>query len=238
MKPSLLILVLLSLLSSCAKDMTVLNKGIAGNNTQDLVKRIDRDVLAEHPDLVILMAGSNDMLNSRKFISYAAFCDNYQQLIGALKSRGIGVVLMSPPPVDTGYVFQRHDRRLFVQEPNARLDSLNRLIRQLATLNQVHYIDINGAFTNLGSPNRQPHSLIINQANMGIADGLHPTREGYQLIAGEVYRYLKQHKLLKRKQKILCFGDSITYGAFMAGKGTTLGDTYPAYLQRLLLPGR
>lgn len=236
MKQKLFILALLALLASCARSVAVLNKGIGGNNTHDLLNRIDQDVLAENPDLVILMAGSNDMLNSRKFVSYARFEQNYRHLIRQLQSRNIRVVLMSPPPVDTGYLFQRHDHSLFADAPNAKLDSVNRLIRQLAQSHQVHYIDIYQAFQEKNSPNRQPQSLIINEANLGIADGLHPTREGYQLIAAQVYAYLKANKLLKRKQKILRFGDSITFGAFMEGKGTTEGDTYPAYLKRLLLP--
>ncbi|MGV3503586.1 MAG: GDSL-type esterase/lipase family protein [Adhaeribacter sp.] len=236
MKHLILVLSLLGLLSSCAKNITVLNKGIGGNNSADLLRRLERDVLAESPDLVILMTGSNDMINSKKFISYAAFRDNYQSLIGRMKARGIQVLVMSPPPVDTGYVFQRHNRRLFELEPNAKLDSLNHLIRQLARENDVHYLDLHQAFKTQGTPNRSAQSLLVNQANLGIPDGLHPTREGYQLIAGEVYRYLKTHKLLKRNQKILCFGDSITYGAFMTGKGTTEGDTYPAMLRQMLLP--
>lgn len=236
MKNLILSLILLGLLSSCAKDITVLNKGIGGNNSNDLLKRLERDVLAESPDLVILMTGSNDMINSKKFISYATFRDNYQSLISRMKARGIEVVVMSPPPVDTGYVFQRHNRRLFQQEPNEKLDSLSQLIRQLAQENDVHFIDLHQAFKAQGTPTREARSLLVNQANMGIPDGLHPTREGYQLIAGQVYRYLKADKLLKRKQKILCFGDSITYGAFMTGKGTTEGDTYPALLRQLLLP--
>jgi lysophospholipase L1-like esterase len=73
---------------------------------------------------------------------------------------------------------------------------------------------------------------------MGIEDGLHPTRDGYRLIAQEVYRYLKQHQLLKKNRRIICFGDSITYGAFMDGKGTAEGDTYPAFLKNLLMPAR
>lgn len=236
MKNLVLALILMGLLASCAKNITVLNKGIGGNNSQDLLRRLERDVLAESPDLVILMTGSNDMINSRKFISYATFRENYQSLISRMKAQGIEVVVMSPPPVDTGYVFQRHNRALFQQEPNDKLDSLNHLIEELAKANGVHYLNLHQAFRERGTPNRSAQSLLVNQANMGIPDGLHPTREGYQLIAGEVYRYLKAHKLLKRKQKILCFGDSITYGAFMTGKGTTEGDTYPALLRQLLLP--
>lgn len=238
LKQAALFLLLLVLASSCHKKFTVLNKGIAGNSSQDLVKRLDRDVLAENPDLVILLVGSNDMINSKKFVSYPAFRANYERLLTKLQAQDIDVLVLSPPPVDTGYVFQRHDRKLFREAPNSKLDSLNRLIRQLAQGRQVHYLDLYGAFRQQGSPSRQVQSLLVNEANSGIADGLHPTRQGYQFMAAEIYRYLKQHQLLKHNRRIICFGDSITYGAFMDGKGTTEGDTYPAYLKKLLLPAR
>ena len=35
---------------------------------------------------------------------------------------------------------------------------------------------------------------------------------------------------IKGKTTIVCFGDSITWGAGVKGSGTTQGDTYPAYL--------
>ncbi|MNY53777.1 GDSL-like Lipase/Acylhydrolase [compost metagenome] len=85
-----------------------------------------------------------------------------------------------------------------------------------------------------GAPNREINSLILNQKNFGKEDGVHPTKQGYQLIAETVYGYLKKNRLLKRGKKIICFGDSITYGAYMSGEGTSNGDTYPAFLSRLI----
>ncbi|HEX2949579.1 MAG TPA: GDSL-type esterase/lipase family protein, partial [Armatimonadota bacterium] len=40
----------------------VLNAGVGGNNTRMLLERLDADVLAQHPDLVVLMVGTNDAL--------------------------------------------------------------------------------------------------------------------------------------------------------------------------------
>ena len=34
--------------------------------------------------------------------------------------------------------------------------------------------------------------------------------------------------------RIACFGDSITYGVYVAGEGTASGETYPAFLARKL----
>ena len=219
---------------SCTRHYTVLNKGVAGNNTYDLLKRLEPDVLSVKPDLVILMAGTNDMVNSHKLVSYTDFTSNFQKLIRALQAQGIRVVVMSPPPVDTGYVFQRHDRQLFPQEPNVKIDSLNKIVQQLATAHQLHFIDINQLFKRQGEPHRGAHSLIVNASNLGKEDGIHPTREGYQYMAAAIYRHLKQYGLLKKTKTLVCFGDSMTYGAFMQGAGTATGETYPAFLHQML----
>jgi len=44
----------------------VINSGIKGNTTTDILGRLKKDVLDKKPDLVILMVGTNDMLNSKK----------------------------------------------------------------------------------------------------------------------------------------------------------------------------
>ena len=44
----------------------VFNEGVAGNTSIDLEKRIETDVLNRGAHLVIVMVGTNDMLNSKK----------------------------------------------------------------------------------------------------------------------------------------------------------------------------
>lgn len=219
--------------SACAQQV-VLNKGIGGNSSGDLLRRIDKDVLAENPDLVIIMVGTNDMVNSKKMVSYEKYRANYQTMIQKLKAKKINIVLMSCPPVDTGYLFTRHDRNLYKFDPNSALDSAGKIVNQLSKENSLYFIDLNGLFKSMGSPGRDANSLIINQANFGKEDGIHPTKAGYEVIAAKIYTYLKENKLLKKGNRIICFGDSITYGSFMPGAGTSEGDTYPAVLKKLI----
>ncbi len=151
----LLILIAAGALNNAAvAQYQILNKGIAGNSTQNLLARIDKDVLAEQPDLVILMAGTNDMVNSRKMISYDELEKNYRDILEKLKAKQITVVTMSPPPVDTGYLFLRHDRKLYNEDPNQKLAVLNTLVKKLAKAQQAHFIDLHAVFTAAGSPNR------------------------------------------------------------------------------------
>ncbi|WP_336490784.1 SGNH/GDSL hydrolase family protein [Methylobacterium nigriterrae] len=76
-----------------ANAVTVLNRGIGGEHVDDMLKRIDRDVLAAGPDLVIWQTGSNDPLRG-------VALDHFRRATVAgvrrMQARGIDVVLMEP----------------------------------------------------------------------------------------------------------------------------------------------
>ena len=227
-------LILMTAAACSAVRDTVINAGVAGNSTSDLVNRVEKDVLSTHADIVIIMVGTNDMVNSKKLVTYADFSANYRKILQQVATTGAELLLMSPPPVDTASLFKRHDPNAFAELPNARLDSATSIISRLAAESGLHFIDINGIFERMNSPNADATSLIMNIKNSGRQDGVHPTREGYKRIAAEIYAVLKEKKLLKKNSRIICFGDSMTFGAFMEGAGTSDGDSYPAFLKRML----
>lgn len=230
----LLVCCLVACMACASRPYTVINKGIGGNSTADLLSRVEKDVVALRPDLVVMMAGTNDMVNSHKLVPYGQYAAQYRQLVQRIRQTGAKVVLMTSLPVDTGYLFQRHQRALYDTDPNRKIDSACAIVRDIAASAQVYCLDLHDIFVRRGEPNRTAASLIVNAANMDKEDGIHPTAAGYRLMAAELYAFLKKHRLLRRYRRILCFGDSITYGAFMDGAGTDSGDTYPAGLKRLL----
>ncbi|CAM3729139.1 GDSL-type esterase/lipase family protein [Pontibacter korlensis] len=232
LKYIVLLLFFASIPGPASSQHVILNKGVPGNNTRDLLQRVDQDVLAEQPDLVIMMVGTNDMVNSHKLVDYKEYKENCLSLIKKMKAQGADIVLLAPPPVDTGYVLGRHDRRLYSEDLNVKMEKAGAIIRTLAGENNLHFIDLNTLFKAAGSPNREEHSLLINEKNLGKPDGIHPTKEGYQLIAETIHAYLAKNDLLKGEKKIVCFGDSMTYGSYMTGAGTAQGDNFPGLLSR------
>lgn len=229
-------LVVFVLLLSCRSSYEVVNKGIAGNNSAQLLARVDRDVIEKDPDLVIIMIGTNDMINSRKFLSFDEYFQNLSEIISKIRAadKTTAILLANVLPVDEDYLFSRHKKELFPIAPNVKLDSLNQALKTFALKHNFFFVDVNKEFRNPTMEFKKYDSLLINALNGEVNDGVHPTREGYHLIATKLYNTLKEAKLLKRKMKIICFGDSITYGAFMSGQGTVAGDTYPAQLLNLL----
>jgi lysophospholipase L1-like esterase len=234
--------ILLSVLSFILFDNTgdgenhyVLNKGVPGNNVNNLQKRLERAVLSYQPSLVIIMIGTNDMVNPAKMLTYSTYSDKLNMLVRRIRESGADVLLLSVPYTDTGYLFDRYGRDRYVTGPNVKIDSANAIIRRTAMEQHCMYVDINRVFSSYNSPGREASSLIRNVKNTGVKDGVHPTPRGYHVIAESIFNFLKEEGI--SYNKIICFGDSITFGAFALGQGTNKGKTYPAVLRRLLAEG-
>ena len=71
--------------------ITVINRGVGGEEVGDMLKRFDTGVLAEHPDLVLWQLGTNSVIHDDK-LSDTSIHD------GLDKIRGIGAdaVLIDP----------------------------------------------------------------------------------------------------------------------------------------------
>jgi lysophospholipase L1-like esterase len=80
-------------LSVDTKRVSVLNRGVGGEDVDDMLARLERDVLREKPDLVIWQTGSNDPLRS---VPLARFIEETKAGIGKMRAAGLDVMLMEP----------------------------------------------------------------------------------------------------------------------------------------------
>jgi acyl-CoA thioesterase-1 len=76
-----------------ADRITVINRGIGGEAVDDMLGRLDRDVIAPRPDLVIWQTGSNDPLRG---VSLDYFRAATIAAVHRIREGGIDVVLMEP----------------------------------------------------------------------------------------------------------------------------------------------
>ncbi|WP_372771912.1 SGNH/GDSL hydrolase family protein [Mangrovibacterium sp.] len=212
----------------------VINAGIGGNNTVNLLARLDSDVLTKQPDLVILMVGTNDMLNSNKMITYSDYTENLTLIVEKIQATGAKVLLMCPPPVDSVYLFQRHERSLFAEAPNVKMDTVCQIVQRIAGQSGSFCINLFQEFNKMNLPRHNEDLFFRNPMNCGKPDGVHPTALGYRFIGELVFRYLKTNNLLSENLKIVCFGDSITFGSGAKGGGTVAGENYPSVLSALI----
>jgi len=69
----------------------ILNRGVSGNTTGDALARLERDVLAQEPRVVLVCLGGNDML--RRMPADQQF-DNLRTIVRRIQDKGALVVLI------------------------------------------------------------------------------------------------------------------------------------------------
>jgi acyl-CoA thioesterase I len=74
-------------------EFTVLNRGVNGEEITDMLARLDRAVIAEHPDLVLWQVGTNSVLRDRALPPHTG--ELHLGLL-RLKATGADVVLIDP----------------------------------------------------------------------------------------------------------------------------------------------
>jgi acyl-CoA thioesterase I len=73
--------------------VTVINRGVAGEEAPQMLARFARDVIAEKPDLVLWQVGSNAVLRGRDVVKIA---EVIREGVGRLKAIGADVILIDP----------------------------------------------------------------------------------------------------------------------------------------------
>ncbi len=74
-------------------DITVLNRGINGEETDEMMARFSADVLAEHPQLVLWQVGTNSVLRDRSLDAHSV---RLHEGIEELKAANVDLVLIDP----------------------------------------------------------------------------------------------------------------------------------------------
>ena len=210
----------------------VYNAGFPGDTTLELLKRFNRDVVSREPDLVVLLVGSNDMLYPGHMLEIDEYRKNLNALLDRIAAINAGCILMTAPAFLTELLLENYPgANNHPLAPEARLALLNQTICEVASERNIELVDLNKLITPV---DESAESLILNIANSNRRDGMHFTVEGNRVTAQAVFALIK--KYFAETRCIVCFGDSLTYGVYMKGKGSAALDaeTYPGQLAGLL----
>ncbi len=148
---------------------TILNRGISGNRTIDLVNRWTEDCIALKPDVVSILIGVNDTwrrYDSNDVTTTEQFTQNYRTILERVKNELDAKIVMIEPfvlPVSPDQNKWRED-----------LDPKIHSVRALAQEFGVTYLPMDGIFASAAC-----HTGLSFWAS----DGVHPTNAGHSLIA-------------------------------------------------------
>lgn len=151
--------------------------GIVGNDSGQMVDRFQSDVIDKHPDVVAILAGTNDVYPDWTLCGDGGnwdTCHNIAWMVQAAKLNGIRPVLATIPP----WGCADPKCQLAVTADNStsrftRINQLNSWIKSYAAQQGIPVVDY---WTALVAPDQQHYQVAMT------VDGVHPSPKGYALM--------------------------------------------------------
>jgi lysophospholipase L1-like esterase len=146
-----------------------------GHTVPDLLKRVDRDVIAQKPTIVVIQIGCNDA----RRIPKDQFKAGLEELIDKLQKADIQVVQCTLTSVG-----EKHDG---TNKDDAKLEEFAGVEREVARAKKVPLNDLRKAFVAYwkeNNPDNQPSGILTY-------DGNHFNQKGHDFVAGQMLRKFK-----------------------------------------------
>lgn len=145
----------------------IINKGIPGNKTEDLIKRLDKDVYEYNPSKVVILIGINDI---RRGIKEDDILFNIQTIINGIKTNRnqSKIYIESIYPVNENILAEKNQYSVDNLK-NETVKKVNESIKTICKDNNIEYIDLYD-------------SLLDDKNNLDelyTYDGLHLNTLGY-----------------------------------------------------------
>ena len=150
-------------------DWRVLNCGVNGERSDEIAARFDRDVLPHAPDVVVIIAGVNDVYQG---LGAAHVTTQLGAMYDRARQAGIAVVAGTIVPYNTA-----------TPDQNARMRAINAWIRDTAARRAgIWFAETRQAAADPADTDRLAAS----------SDGLHPDIDGYRRMADALAPAIEQ----------------------------------------------
>jgi lysophospholipase L1-like esterase len=150
-----------------------MNRGISGQTTPQMLIRFRPDVIALGPEVVVVLAGTNDIAGNTGPSTLTVIEDNLSSMAELAHSHGIRVVLASLLPVsDYGHNRDGKPVNQTTRRPPAQILALNDWIKKYAAAGGMTYLDYYSGMVDDKGMLKQELS----------DDGLHPNAKGYAVM--------------------------------------------------------
>jgi len=151
-----------------------IGRGIGGQTTPQMLVRFRPDVIALHPSVVVILAGTNDIAGNTGPITLEETEGYLASMAELARANGIRVVLSSVMPVSNyGHTPEGNPLDMRLKRPPEKILELNAWIRKYAAVNDHIYLDYFPAMVD-------GQGMLKKELSM---DGLHPNAAGYAVMA-------------------------------------------------------
>ena len=152
-------------------DFEFIDLGIGGDQTKNLVARLDKDFIDIQPDIVSILIGINDVWHyaaNREWLSDELFEERYRTVLTALKEKTKKKIMMMEP-----FLIPVEDKLFFREDLYKKIEITRSLAREFADV----YLPTDGLLCS---------AFIGDEPTTFAADGVHPTEKGAEYI-GRLY---------------------------------------------------
>jgi lysophospholipase L1-like esterase len=160
-------------------DITVINAGVGGEDAPEMMKRLQKEVIDVHPDMVIWQVGTNAVLRNLDPGDTAKMVEDGISRIQA--AGGADIVLVDPQ---------------YSPAVNQRKESAGKMVKLLGKVAELRHV---GIFPRFEVMRDWHENQSIPVESFVIADGLHMNDWGYacfaQLLGDDIIRSVGQIKL-------------------------------------------
>ena len=156
--------------------LPVVNSGIDGNDTQDILDDMENRVYQYNPSKVFLLIGTNDIDHGD---SLDSIVDNIEKILLEIRENRpyAELYLESIYPVMEG-------EKAVNSRTNEKIMTINDKLEEFCKKEQITYIDMFDLLVDSSSEKVQINPKYTK-------DGLHLSDEGYDVVTNEVKKYLK-----------------------------------------------
>ena len=150
------------------------NRGISGQTSSQMLLRFRQDVINLHPQVVVILAGTNDIAENTGPISLEDVMGNIISMTELAEMNKIKVILSSVLPA---YDFPWHPGL----QPAEKIVRLNSLIKSYCENKNIIYVDY---YSKMVDEKKGLDKKFTN-------DGVHPTLAGYKIMEPLVEKSIK-----------------------------------------------
>ena len=152
----------------CIRDS--INRGIGGQTTPQMLIRFKPDVVDLKPEIVVVLAGTNDIAGNTGPSNAKMITDNIFSMAEIAKAYQMKVVLSSILP------FYEYDWAREIKDPPSTIQAVNGALKQYASDNGLIYLDYFSSMVN------ERQGLNSDYTS----DGIHPNESGYIIMSSLV----------------------------------------------------
>ena len=147
--------------------------GISGHKSNQMLARLEKDVIAHKPQWMTLSCGVNDVWHGKRGVELEDYKKNITQIIDQAKAAGINVIILTSTMI-------KEDQG---NDLNQKLESYNNFLRQISKEKQCRLADLNALM-------QETIKTMEKDAkgNTVTTDGVHMNSAGNMMMAKGVLK--------------------------------------------------